>query len=488
MLRAGKHDGVIAWGGGSGLDTAKAIAFMAGQTRPMWDFEDIGDWWTRANPAGILPTIAVPTTAGTGSETGRASVITDEATHTKKVIFHPKMMPAIVIADPELTVGLPPKLTAGTGMDAFIHCFEAYCAPGYHPYAEGIAVEGMRLVKENLARAVKDGRDLEARGHMLAASQMGSTAFQKGLGAIHSLSHPVGAVLDTHHGLTNAVAMPYVVKFNRAAIEDKIVRLARWLDLRTPTFDGFMQWTLDLRREIGIPHTLAELGVKIEHLDKFSEMAAVDPTAGGNPVKAGVPEMRKMYERRAHVARDGSWRWHATFPCRSASQRRHHRRRHHGLLDGLSSGQERLEGRRAAGAGAAERRHDLACGRAGRPAARLPEPDAADPVQHQALCRARGRDRPGDGLEAVRLDLGRAHAGAHDLSAPLGGDGQQAGRRLRGADARSRPARSTRSCAPTTWSARSGCRATARPIRPTSPRRWPRARATTACASSRRRG
>ena len=239
VLRAAKNDGVIAWGGGSGLDTAKAIAFMAGQTRPMWDFEDIGDWWTRANPAGILPTIAVPTTAGTGSETGRASVITDETTHTKKVIFHPKMMPSIVIADPELTVGLPARLTAGTGMDAFIHCFEAYCAPGYHPYAEGIAVEGMRLVKENLARAVKDGRDIEARGHMLAASQMGSTAFQKGLGAIHSLSHPVGAVLDTHHGLTNAVAMPYVVKFNRAAIEEKIVRLARWLNLRVPTFDGF---------------------------------------------------------------------------------------------------------------------------------------------------------------------------------------------------------------------------------------------------------
>jgi alcohol dehydrogenase class IV len=296
VLRAGKHDGVIAWGGGSGLDTAKAIAFMAGQTRPMWDFEDIGDWWTRANPAGILPSIAVPTTAGTGSETGRASVITDPQTLTKKVIFHPKMMPSIVIADPELTVGLPPKLTAGTGMDAFIHCFEAYCAPGYHPYAEGIAVEGMRLVKENLARAVKDGRDLDARGHMLAASQMGSTAFQKGLGAIHSLSHPVGAVLDTHHGLTNAVAMPYVVKFNRPAIEDKVVRLARWLNLRTPTFDGFMQWTLDFRREVGIPHTLAELGVKIEHLDKFAEMAAVDPTAGGNPVKAGVAEMRKMHE------------------------------------------------------------------------------------------------------------------------------------------------------------------------------------------------
>jgi alcohol dehydrogenase class IV len=296
VLRAGKHDGVIAWGGGSAIDTAKAIAFMAGQTRPMWDFEDVGDWWTRANAAAILPTIAVPTTAGTGSETGRASVITNEATHTKKVIFHPRMMPAIVIADPELTVGLPPRLTAGTGMDAFIHCLEAYCAPGYHPYAEGIAVEGMRLVKENLARAVKDGRDIAARSHMLAASQMGSTAFQKGLGAIHSLSHPVGAMLDTHHGLTNAVAMPYVLKFNRPAIDDKIKRLARWLALTNPTFDGFMDWTLGFRRELGIPHSLGELGVKPVHLDKLAEMAAADPTAGGNPIKVGVPEMRRLYD------------------------------------------------------------------------------------------------------------------------------------------------------------------------------------------------
>jgi alcohol dehydrogenase class IV len=296
VLRAAGHDGVIAWGGGSAIDTGKAIAFMAGQKRPLWDFEDIGDWWTRANVAGIHPSIAVPTTAGTGSETGRASVITNPETQTKKVIFHPRMMPAVVIADPELTVGLPPLLTAGTGMDAFIHCLEAYCAPGYHPYAEGIAVEGMRLVKENLVRAVRDGCDLEARGHMLAASQMGSTAFQKGLGAIHSLSHPVGATLDTHHGLTNAVAMPYVLKFNRAAIDDKIVRLARWLDLRHPTFDGFMEWTLELRRQIGIPHTLAELGVKESHLDRFAEMAAADPTAGGNPVEAGVPEMRRMYD------------------------------------------------------------------------------------------------------------------------------------------------------------------------------------------------
>jgi alcohol dehydrogenase len=262
----------------------------------MWDFEDIGDWWTRADPAGILPVIAVPTTAGTGSETGRAAVITDERTHTKKVIFHPRMMPAIVIADPELTVGLPPHLTAATGMDAFAHCLEAYCAPGYHPYAEGIAVEGIRLVKEFLPRAVADGGDIAARAHMLAAAQMGSTAFQKGLGAIHSLSHPIGAVLDTHHGLTNAVAMPYVLAFNRAAIEDKIVRLARWIGLADASFDGFMAWVLDLRRTLRLPHTFAELGVTPAHLDRFAQMAAVDPTAGSNPVPAGVSEMRRMYE------------------------------------------------------------------------------------------------------------------------------------------------------------------------------------------------
>jgi alcohol dehydrogenase class IV len=296
MLRDGVHNGVIAFGGGSALDTGKAIAFMAGQKRPMWDFEDIGDWWTRADPAGILPVIAVPTTAGTGSETGRASVITDEITETKKIIFHPKMMPLTVIADPELTVGLPPHVTAATGMDAFAHCLEAYCAPFYHPYAEGIAVEGMRLVKEFLPRAVANGKDIEARSHMLAASQMGSTAFQKGLGAIHSLSHPVGSVLDTHHGLTNAVVMPYVLAFNRSAIDEKLTRLARWLGLPKPSFEGFQDWVLQLRKQIGIPHTLAELKVTPGHLGRFSEMAAVDPTAGSNPIKAGVPEMRKMYE------------------------------------------------------------------------------------------------------------------------------------------------------------------------------------------------
>jgi alcohol dehydrogenase class IV len=295
VFRGGRHDGVIAFGGGSSLDCAKVIAFMAGQTRPMWDFEDIGDWWTRADAKGIAPSVAVPTTSGTGSEVGRAGVIID-ATHTKKIIFHPLMMPKVVIADPELTIGLPPHVTAATGMDAFAHCLEAYCAPAYHPYAEGVALEGMRLVRENLVNAVKNGKDIAARANMMAASGMGATAFQKGLGAIHSLSHPVGSVLDTHHGLTNAVVMPYVLNFNRAAIEAKLTRVARYLGLKEASFNGFMDWVLGLRREIGIPHTLKELGMQADQLGRFSEMAAVDPTAGGNPVKAGVPEMRLMYE------------------------------------------------------------------------------------------------------------------------------------------------------------------------------------------------
>jgi alcohol dehydrogenase class IV len=295
VYHGGGHDGVIAFGGGSALDCAKTIAFMSGQKRPMWDFEDIGDWWTRADPNGIAPVIAVPTTSGTGSEVGRASVITNEETHTKKVIFHPKMMPVIVIADPALTVGLPAHVTAATGMDALAHNLEAYLAPGYHPLAEGIGVEGVRLVKEWLPVAVKDGKNLVARAHMMAAAAMGATAFQKGLGAIHALSHPVGAVYDTHHGLTNAVVMPYVLLFNRQAIEPKLIRLAAWLELRSPSFTSVLDWVLALRKEIGIPHTLKDLGVGTDKLDLLSEMAAVDPTAGGNPIPIGVPELRKMF-------------------------------------------------------------------------------------------------------------------------------------------------------------------------------------------------
>jgi alcohol dehydrogenase class IV len=294
-LKAGRHDGVIAFGGGSALDAGKVIAFMAGQTRPMWDFEDIGDWWTRADPKGILPVIAVPTTAGTGSEVGRAGVITDEASHTKKVIFHPLMMPKVTICDPELTVGMPPAITAGTGMDALAHCLEAYCGTAYHPLADGIAAEGMRLVRRNLARAYRDGRDLEARAHMMAAAAMGATAFQKALGAIHALSHPVGALYDTHHGATNAVFMPYVLVFNRPAIEEKIVRLAAYLGL-APSFDAFLGWVLELRAEIGIPHTLAGLGVDDAKFELMSRMAPKDPTAGGNPVPLDDAVCRRLYE------------------------------------------------------------------------------------------------------------------------------------------------------------------------------------------------
>jgi alcohol dehydrogenase class IV len=288
VFRKGKHDGVIAFGGGSALDLGKLIAFQAGQSRPVWDFEDIGDWWTRADADKIVPIVAVPTTAGTGSEVGRAGVITHEASHTKKVIFHPKMLPGIVIADPELSVGMPPFITVGTGMDAFAHCLEAYCAPGYHPMADGIAVEGIRLVFENLPKAYANGKDIVARAHMMSAAAMGATAFQKGLGAIHSLSHPIGALYDTHHGMTNAVFMPYVLAFNRDAIEERINRLAAYCGIKGG-FDGFFKAVIKLRKELKVPHTLPGL-IKGLEMDKkrktlIADMAVVDPTAGGNPIK-----------------------------------------------------------------------------------------------------------------------------------------------------------------------------------------------------------
>ena len=282
--REGGHDGVIAFGGGSALDCGKVIAFMAGQKRPLWDFEDIGDWWTRADPHGIAPIVAVPTTAGTGSEVGRAGVITNQETHTKKVIFHPRMLPKIVVCDPELTLDLPAKVTAGTGMDALAHCLEAYCARGFHPMADGIAVEGIRLVKEFLPRAVANGHDIEARSAMMAAAAMGATAFQKGLGAIHALSHPIGALHNTHHGMTNAVFMPYVLAFNREAIAPRMERLAAYLGLAAPSFDAVIAWVLELRREIGVPHTLEGLGLSGVDADRIAAMAVVDPTASGNPV------------------------------------------------------------------------------------------------------------------------------------------------------------------------------------------------------------
>ncbi len=293
-------DGVIAFGGGSALDVAKAIALMVGQTRPLWDFEDVGDWWTRVDPDGMVPVVAVPTTSGTGSEVGRASVITDPATHTKKIIFHPGMLPGRVVADPELTVGLPPVMTAATGMDALSHLLEAYCAPGFHPMADGIAVEGMRLVKEALPRAVADGTDVEARAMMLAAAGMGATAFQKGLGGMHALAHPLGALYNTHHGMTNAVLMPYVLDFNHDAIAERLGWLARALGLAAPTATAFIDWVLALRAELGVPHTLGALrGIDPATLDaaQVAEMAAADPSAGGNPVLFDASAAAAVLER-----------------------------------------------------------------------------------------------------------------------------------------------------------------------------------------------
>lgn len=294
-FRSGSHDGVVAFGGGSALDAGKAIALMVGQTRPLWDFEDREDWCTRVNVAAMAKTIAVPTTAGTGSEVGRASVITDVRDRSKKIIFHPKMQPVLVIADPELTLGLPPHVTAAVGMDALSHNLEAYCSPSYHPMAEGIALEGMRLIEEWLPVAVKDGANLEARSHMMAASTMGATAFQKGLGAMHSLSHPCSAHLDTHHGLTNAVVMPYVLAWNRPALEEKMVRLAAFLGLREHSFAGVLDWVLELRRTIGAPHTLAELGVREEHAEAFCRQAYEDPSTDGNPVPMTPDDFCKLY-------------------------------------------------------------------------------------------------------------------------------------------------------------------------------------------------
>ena len=291
-----QNDGVIAVGGGSAMDTGKGIAFMAKQTKPIWDFEDIGDYWTRANSDVIFPIIAVPTTAGTGSETGRAGVFTNEETKVKKIIFHPKMLPSTVILDPELTLPLPSHLTAYTGMDALAHCLEAYCSNLFHPLSQGIALEGISIIKKYLQKSFSNGDDIEARGNMLAASSMGSIAFQKGLGAIHSLSHPVGALYNTHHGLTNAVFMPYVLKKNRNAIEDKLIALSRYIELSNQSFDGFMTWILNLRESLQIPHTLEELIHEDTKLEEMSAMALVDPTAGSNPIDLNQSDFLKLYK------------------------------------------------------------------------------------------------------------------------------------------------------------------------------------------------
>ncbi len=296
VFNKNKCDGIIAFGGGSGIDVGKAIAFMSGQSRPLWDFEDIGDYWKRANEKKIAPIIAVPTTAGTGSETGRASAIINKETGVKKIIFHPKILPSIVILDPVLTVDLSPRLTGATGMDALAHNLEAFCTPGFHPMADGIAIEGMKLIKKSLLTAFKNGKDLEARRDLLAAASMGSTAFQKGLGAIHSLSHPVNSQFNIHHGLSNAIFMPYVLSFNKKLIEKRIVSICDYLNLNK-SFESFLDWILNLRKELDIPHKLSDvIDVEKINLDKLSKMAIEDPSTATNPKKMTIDDMKILYE------------------------------------------------------------------------------------------------------------------------------------------------------------------------------------------------
>ena len=297
IYRKNNCDGVIAIGGGSGLDVGKAVAFMSGQDLPIWDFEDVGDNWKKAKSNSIAPIIAVPTTAGTGSETGRASVILNEDTGVKKIIFHPKFLPSIVILDPLLTKSLPPDITAATGMDALAHNLEAYCAPGYHPMADGIALEGIRIINNWLLAAVEDGSNIEARMNMLTAASMGSTAFQKGLGAIHSLSHPVNALNNIHHGLSNAIFMPYVLTFNKNVIEKKIIKICEYLEFQNKTFDGFLNWTLNLRKRLNIPHKLTDVIQEDQiDIDRLSKMAIDDPSTSGNPKKLSLEDMKIMYQ------------------------------------------------------------------------------------------------------------------------------------------------------------------------------------------------
>ena len=289
----GDHDGVIAIGGGSGMDAGKGIAFLAHQSRPLWDFEDIGDWWTRADSSVIKPIIAIPTTAGTGSEVGRAAVFLNEENYKKKIIFHPKMLPQIAILDPSLTLNLPKSITAGTGMDALAHCIEAYSSPFYHPMAEGTALEGLRLVKENIQEVYHNGNNVEARSHMLVASMMGAAAFQKGLGAIHSVTHPVNSLYKTHHGTTNGTVMPFVLNYNRSTIEEKFTRLANFLDIKNG-FEGIVDWIIELKKDMEIPETLKDMGVNEGDEIKLAPLAQEDPSTGANPLEMTVERFQEL--------------------------------------------------------------------------------------------------------------------------------------------------------------------------------------------------
>ena len=294
-FKEGDHDGIVALGGGSAIDLGKLIAFMSNQTKPVWDFEDLGDNWRRADPTVIAPIVAVPTTAGTGSEVGRAGVIFNSKDRVKKIIFHPKVLPSIAICDPELTVGMPPSITVGTGMDAFAHCLEAFSSPFYHPMSHGIALEGMRLVSKHLPRVVQDANNIESRAHMMSAAAMGAVAFQKGLGAVHAISHPVGAIYNTHHGTTNAVVMPAVLALNRQVIEEKISKAAAYLEIKGG-FDGFYDFVVEFRQALGVPNRLREMGVKHDEVERMTQMALIDPSGLGNPVPLNYNNVMDLYE------------------------------------------------------------------------------------------------------------------------------------------------------------------------------------------------
>ena len=295
--KAGDHDGVIAFGGGSALDAAKAVALMSGQTRPLWDFEDIGQNHLRANPLGIAPVIALPTTAGTGSEVGRASVITDEQARVKRTILHIRMMPRIAILDANLTLDLPTHLTAATGADALTHCMESWCSLAWHPMAEAVSVKGMQMIKAYLPRVVADGQDLEARQQMLVASSLGAAAFQRGLGGVHAIAQSLGALYDQHHGLLNAILLPYVLEANRSALLPQMDDLAVYLRLPTPGFSGVMDWVLSLREQIGIPHTLADIGIHDQDAELVGQMAFADGCSHTNPIRHSAEAYAGVFRR-----------------------------------------------------------------------------------------------------------------------------------------------------------------------------------------------
>ncbi len=288
-------DGVVAFGGGSALDAGKTIAFMSGQSLSLWEFEDVGDNWSRANPAGIAQTIAIPTTSGTGSEVGRATVITHSQSHAKKIIFHPEMMPGLVILDPNLTYNLPKHITAWTGIDALVHAIEAYLAPGFHPMADGIAMECIRMIKENLSTAYHAPHDAHARAQMIVAAMMGATAFQKGLGSVHSLAHTLGGLYNMPHGLANSIILPYALRQNSPAIGERMETLCKFLDIPNPSTGSFINYVLNLRKELDIPSTLVEAKISEERVVEIAEIAYADPSTGSNAMPVTVKDFEVLF-------------------------------------------------------------------------------------------------------------------------------------------------------------------------------------------------